>query len=98
MLKNNENRFAKTDLKTMKKNNENIASWSTALNLELWLKCLAFNFVKVYKCVLLKDIDKEKCLHTTIFPFQCIDSKSENNKDENLFEGHGHSCFREARI
>ena len=53
--------------------------------------------MKVYKCVLPKDINKEKCLHTTIFPFQRIDSKSQNNKDENLFEGHGRSCFREAR-
>jgi len=46
--------------------------------------------------VLPKDINKEKCLHTTIFPFQRINSKSENNKDENLFEGHGRSGVEEA--
>lgn len=44
-----------------------------------------------------KDINKEKCLHTTIFPFQRINGKSENNKDENLFEGHGRSGVEEAQ-
>lgn len=44
-----------------------------------------------------KDINKEKCLHTTIFPFQRINSKSENNKDENLFEGHGRCGVEEAQ-
>jgi len=54
--------------------------------------------VKVYKCaVLSKDIDKEQCLHTTVIPFQRIDSKSENNKDENLFEGHGRTGFEEGQ-
>ena len=54
--------------------------------------------ISLYKCVFPKDINKEKCLHTTVFPFQRIYSKSENHKDdENLFEGHGRSGFEEAR-
>lgn len=44
-----------------------------------------------------KDIHKEKSLHTTVFPFQRIDSKSQNSKDENLCEGHGRSGFKETR-
>lgn len=44
-----------------------------------------------------KDINKEKCLHTTFVQFQRVDSKSENNKDENVFADHGRSGFKEAR-
>lgn len=44
-----------------------------------------------------KDINKKKSVHTTVFPFQRIDSKSQNSKDENLCEGHGRSGFKETR-
>ena len=107
MLNSDENSNVKTDLKTMKASIEmyfrNLNTLATCnskrcfvlhipLNLDVLLSIFS---VKLSKCVLPRHVNKEKRLHTTVVPFQRIDSKSDNNKEENLFEVHDRSGFDE---